>query len=416
MPERVRLCVFVALIGAIACESSQGPPLPSVAAVRDSAGITIVENHPGEAPLPYIARLDSSYVRIGVLEGDPAYIFSSIVGLRELDGGGVLVAEGQAKELRVYDASGLHVRTFGGSGDGPGEFGALSGLAGLAGDTVWVWDDQAARLTSYLTSGELIGTITIAGDRYGRVADLHRLGDGSFVARSRWSLGTGGIPESSDRSLVRDSIVLRRLDAALQHVDTIAILQGSESLREVNVVTSGQRVVGISMGSTQRPFGRTSYYRPRLQGVVTATNDSFEWMVRALDGTVQLISRVPDFNRPISPGQITELRDWLLSFSQSPERTREVESFFEDFPMPDVAPAFGPVQVDPSGRVWLAEYKAIANTASTWMVFSPDGHLLGRVEVPTGLQVREIGDDYLLGVHRDEFDVPYVLRFRLVKI
>ena len=50
------------------------------------------------------------------------------------------------------------------------------------------------------------------------------------------------------------------------------------------------------------------------------------------------------------------------------------------------------------------------------MVFSPDGHLLGQVEVPAGLQVHEIGDDYLLGVQRDEFDVPYVLRFPLVEI
>ncbi len=84
--------------------------------------------------------------------------------------------------------------------------------------------------------------------------------------------------------------------------------------------------------------------------------------------------------------------------------------------MPDVAPAFGPVQVDPSGRVWLAEYQAVTTRSCDWMVFSPDGHLLGRVEVPTGLQIHEIGDDYLLGVQRDEFDVPYVLRFQLVAV
>ena len=58
----------------------------------------------------------------------------------------------------------------------------------------------------------------------------------------------------------------------------------------------------------------------------------------------------------------------------------------------------------------------MTNTPYDWMVFSPDGHLLGRVEVPRGLRIAEIGDDYLLGVQRDEFDVPYVLRFRLVEI
>jgi len=138
-------------------------------------------------------------------------------------------------------------------------------------------------------------------------------------------------------------------------------------------------------------------------------------MVRALDGTVQLISRVPDFNRPISAGQVTELRESLMSMDPSPERTRQVEGFFEDVPLPDLAPAFGPIQVDPSGRVWLAEYQAVTNEPYDWMVFSPDGHLLGRVEVPEGFQVAEIGDDYVLGIQRDEFDVPYVLRFRLVE-
>jgi hypothetical protein len=194
----------------------------------------------------------------------------------------VLVADGQAKELRVYDASGVHVRTFGGSGDGPGEFNALSGLAGLAGDTIWAWDDQAARLTSFLTNGELIETVGVAssGDLFGRIGELNRFADGTYVARSALFSGIRGIPESSDRSLVRDSIVLRHLDAALQEADTIAVLMGSESLREINVRMSGQSAVSISMRATQRPFGRNTYVHPLLQGVVTATNDSFEWIVR----------------------------------------------------------------------------------------------------------------------------------------
>lgn len=408
--------LFLLMLGA--CDPGS---IPSVASVRDSAGVTLVENHPGEGPLAYIARLDSSYLRIGVLEGDPAYIFSSVVGLRGLDGGGVLVAESQARELRVYDASGSHVRTFGGRGDGPGEFASLSGLVGLSGDTVWAWDSRSRRLTSYLTSGELIGTVTSAGDPGGRIRELHRLSDGTYVALSRWGSGLTSSRESQDLAVVRDTIVLRRLDATLQELDTIAVLPSSESLRESQITSRNQTaangeirtVMSGSIRQTERPFGRTSYYHPRLPGVVTATNDSYEWIVRALDGSVRLISRVPDFNRPISTGRVTELRDWFLSNGTSPERMREA---FEDFPLPDLAPAFGPIRVDPRGRVWLAEYKAVPNTASIWIVFSPDGQLLGQVEVPPGLEVHEIGDDYLLGVQRDEFDVPYVLRFRLVEI
>ena len=230
--RELRAWVIVAMIGAVGCEGSQGTPLASGAEVRDSAGITLVDNHPGEAPLPYIARLDSTYLRIGVLDGDPAYIFSSIVGLRELDGGDLLVADGQANELRVYDASGLHVRTFGGSGGGPGEFADLSNLVGLSGDTVWVWDAQSARLTTFLTSGELIETVSVdSGNLFGRIRGLHRLGDATYVARSTLLPGLSGTPEASDRTLVRALLVLRPLAAPLPELHTIPSLPGSAPLQ-----------------------------------------------------------------------------------------------------------------------------------------------------------------------------------------
>ena len=39
--------------------------------------------------------------------------------------------------------------------------------------------------------------------------------------------------------------------------------------------------------------------------------------------------------------------------------------------------------------------------------------LLGHVDVPDDLQVREIGADYLLGVVRDALDVETIVRVRL---
>ena len=164
--------------------------------------------------------------------------------------------------------------------------------------------------------------LTTRADPRGRVAELHRLHDGTYVARSRWNSGSGGTAESQDLALVRDSMVLRHMDTALQALDTIAVLPSSESLREINVTSSGQEVVGISIRQTSRPFGRTSYFHPGLSGVVTGNNAFYEWMVRALDGTVQLISRVPDFDRSISTGQVGELRDWFLSNATSPQGTR----------------------------------------------------------------------------------------------
>ena len=53
---------------------------------------------------------------------------------------------------------------------------------------------------------------------------------------------------------------------------------------------------------------------------------------------------------------------------------------------------------------------------SGWHVFSPEGELLGRVATPLGLEVHEIGADYLLGVELDELEVSFVRRYPLARL
>jgi sugar lactone lactonase YvrE len=50
-----------------------------------------------------------------------------------------------------------------------------------------------------------------------------------------------------------------------------------------------------------------------------------------------------------------------------------------------------------------------------WHVFSPDGELLGRVAMPPGFKVHEIGGDYVLGEQQNELGVPFVRRFPLAR-
>ena len=41
---------------------------------------------------------------------------------------------------------------------------------------------------------------------------------------------------------------------------------------------------------------------------------------------------------------------------------------------------------------------------------------MGRVAVPVGLEVHEIGPDYVLGVELGDFDVPFVRRYPLTRL
>jgi hypothetical protein len=79
-------------------------------------------------------------------------------------------------------------------------------------------------------------------------------------------------------------------------------------------------------------------------------------------------------------------------------------------PFADHFPAFSSVLGDAVGHLWVEEYEyPLEDRPGTlWTVFDPEGHALGFVETPEGLEVYEIGEDYILGRVRDELDVESI--------
>lgn len=404
-----RSVLLLPLIAVAAC-AEQGTD--SLVTVTDSAGTSVVVNHATEGQVPLLFTADSVTLRLGVVEGEPAYTFSSVRDVKATPGGGVLVAEGQSRELRVFDGSGRHLRTLGGRGEGPGEFAALSGIAGTAGDTVWAWDARSQRLSTFLLGGELLETIPGDGDPYGRILELRRLADGTFIARSRWRARDGGSRESSELVLVRDTLVLRHLDPALRTMDTVAVLPSDEFMQRTTTAGSGSGVM-VSAQLAPRPFGRSTPFTLGGTAVVVGINDSFEWSARSADGHVTTVSRVLGIERPLAPEAVDRLREYYLSFATTVEQRQRVSDLFEGHPLPETIPPFESIRVDPAGRVWVARYKVTPDDESTWYVFSSEGRLLGRASLPVGLSVHEIGRDFVLGVLRDELDVPFVVRVPL---
>ena len=55
-------------------------------------------------------------------------------------------------------------------------------------------------------------------------------------------------------------------------------------------------------------------------------------------------------------------------------------------------------------------------SCDTFDVFNPDGAWLGLVQVSEQLRVFEIGSDYLLGSETGEFDVEYVVLYRILRL
>jgi hypothetical protein len=129
-----RLAALAALPLLAACGGEAGAAAP---VVRDSAGVRIVENaRPAWGEGEGWRSSPEPLVDVGLAEGDAAYQFGRVAGALRLDDGRIVVADGQANELRWFDAAGRHLKTAGRKGGGPGEFDGLHALLRLPGDSV----------------------------------------------------------------------------------------------------------------------------------------------------------------------------------------------------------------------------------------------------------------------------------------
>ena len=77
-------------------------------------------------------------------------------------------------------------------------------------------------------------------------------------------------------------------------------------------------------------------------------------------------------------------------------------------PPVDSYPAFEEIMTDRDGYLWVREYRMFGEGAMVWTVFDSEGRIQGLVETPVGLDVFEIGEDYVLGLVEDELGVEYV--------
>src|SRR5690349_14962071 len=119
----VHAWVVVAITACVSGDSTRRDT--EAATVRDSAGVTIVENAVVEPAGIPTWRIDTvPAVTIGKTSGESAYEFGTIGGLRRMPNGMVVVLTGQGEsafEFRFFDSTGTHVVTHGKRGQGPGD-------------------------------------------------------------------------------------------------------------------------------------------------------------------------------------------------------------------------------------------------------------------------------------------------------
>jgi hypothetical protein len=98
-----------------------------------------------------------------------------------------------------------------------------------------------------------------------------------------------------------------------------------------------------------------------------------------------------------------------------PEAERaERRRFLEAVPLPESAPAFGRIILEPTGRLWVSDYRTVASDRADWHVFDAAGEWLGTVAMPDGFTLEAVVGRRVAGVWRDALDVEHVRTYEIV--
>lgn len=361
--------------------------------VRDSAGVVIVEN---ERP-PLDSRLgwrvgEAPAVTIGSPAGDPAYELFRVGGATRLSDGRIVVANAGSGELRVFDSDGVHLESWGGQGDGPGEFGAMapSRVLPWPGDSLMARDPFSGRASIFGSDGKFGRALRPEGVYASVVGPLP---DGRVFAATLTTYS--GSPQGTSE-LARPDVEYGILEADGSVHRDLGAYPGSE-LYVVNTA-NGPR-------PRRHPFTRNAY--PLVWGdlVVITANDRYEVRAYRTDGSLaRIVRRDHEARAPTR----ADLRDYVAGQdSGQPEAGFTLDAVV-DMPLVESFPAFGQMFVDRLGYLWVEEYRLPGQDHRLWTVFDPEGRVLGLVDMPEINRILEIGEDYILGRREDELEIEYV--------
>ncbi len=386
--------LFATTVSLTAAGSARSMDSGLQSVVRDSAGVTIVENERPAAGTRLGWRIGPEpTLSIGAVEGDPAYELFRVADATRLPDGRIVVANAGSAELRMFDETGAHLGTWGGEGEGPGEFGrgGPSGVGRWPGDSILASDTYARRFSVFDANGEH-GRTTALPDPFFRLIGVLPGGKLFVGTVSSFRPPDGEFPDG----VARIELAYGLAEADGRSPSTLGTHPGAEWAANAE-----------EMSVRPHPFSRSPIYAVWGELVVIGANDRYEIRAYATDGGLRrLVRRDHDARRPTRADLDAYFARRYENLSGEERSARMAE--VADMTLTEAFPAFNTIRVDELAHLWVEEYRQPGETGRTWTVFDPAGRVLGFMETPPGLRVFEIGPDYILGAAYDEFRIEYV--------
>lgn len=332
-------------------------------------------------------------LRVGSMDGDPAYLFDEVSDATFVSEERIAVLDRNSQQVRLFDSSGRLLRRLGRKGEGPGEFRDPIELEGLGSDSLAVWDWGLNRITVFPIEGGDPRTIRLDPPIVNPTRVFGILQDaGSYVVGAHDFQPVGYGPGEGDQDL---QLLLYSSDGRL--ADTIHVLPYGQLLW----VDEAQREVGDPR------FGARGVFHVDGDAVYISTGADPEISRLTVSSMPEPVARWLPPDRRVRDRDIVAQREAQLSRVSSTYLRERVLREWERLPVADQFPAVSRILVD-GARLWIERYPRPGTDDRTWWLFEADGDFECAITFADGFEALEFWDDRVLGVVKDEFAVEYV--------
>ncbi len=358
------ICAPAIFLFAIAC---QNRTTGWEGTVTTEDGVTVVQN-PKQPMYGEDVLLLEEDLSIGETPtGEGEYLFSQIRSIAVDDAENIYVLDSKEKQVLVFDKAGIHLRTFGRAGQGPGEFSSPLTLGVTNRDEIVV-EDIRSHLVYFSTEGEFIRNLPTA----------------------------------------KAGVVRVRFDAS-DNILGIVIIRDEENPRyevqkfdpEMNLIHALDSTPTPSASHEGfNPFAGSIYYTFDRDGrAVCGVPDQYEIKIFDTDGNL-----VKKISRDYDPVEITK------------EEKKEVE---EEMPpglklaVPKYHGAFQWIMTDDEGRIFvMTEERSPEGEGYCYDVFDSEGRYFAKI--PLKFRPFVIKKDKFYTVTEDEDGFPIVKRHKAI--
>jgi hypothetical protein len=334
-------------------------------------------------------------VRIGAMDG--AYALTE-PGVTTVARNGVLaVSQPMESLVRLFRPDGSAVGIIGRRGDGPGEFRAIVNM-GFRGDSLWVTDPLSRRLSYFALDGRLLTEITWPGSMY--LPD-QPLPNGTFAGSAVTRNGAGPVEQNSPWRVTlfsRDGVQLKAI-ATLHTYSRELTIGGRKVLSPISdgaissLSPDGGHLAVVDRRVPERGArGTFSITWINMSNGDTLGRQSFGYQPERMprEAVGQLVARLAGSGAP--PEYIADMRQAL-----------EAQSF---------VPPVSRVQ-SADDAVWIAR-ESMGRAEVRWERYTITDGLTGFILLPWKSRIVAARAQQIWVVEKDAFDVPYVVRYRLL--